>query len=111
MRLLTLEGKCNICGERVRTAWEGQKLSQEELAARIQLNGHLLTQKAIRGIERFLSVTKSGWNPWQPVGGSSISRQSYNKGSNWLTFTSLGYEVRHERLVSTPTRKCHFSPE
>ena len=56
MRLLTLEGKCNICGERVRKAREGQKLSQEELAAKIQLNGHLLTQKAIGRIETGLRV-------------------------------------------------------
>ena len=56
MRLLTLEGKCNICGERVRKAREGQKLSQEELAAKIQLNGHLLTQKAISRIETGLRV-------------------------------------------------------
>ena len=56
MRLLTLEGKCNICGERVRKARESQKLSQEELAAKIQLNGHLLTQKAISRIETGLRV-------------------------------------------------------
>ncbi len=27
-------------------------------------------------------------------GVSSVSRQSYNKGSNWLTYPSLGCEVR-----------------
>ena len=46
MRLLLYEGKCNICGERVRIAREDRGLSQEELAAKIQLNGHSLTQKA-----------------------------------------------------------------
>ena len=51
MRLLTLDGKCNICGERVRIARERQNLSQEALAAKIQLNGHSLTQKAISRIE------------------------------------------------------------
>ena len=51
MRLLTLDGLCNICGERVRIARENQKLSQEGLAAKIQLNGHSLTQKAISRIE------------------------------------------------------------
>lgn len=56
MRLLTLEGKCNICGERVRIAREGQGLSQEALAARIQLNGHSLTQKAISRVEMGLRV-------------------------------------------------------
>ena len=59
MRLLTLEGKYNICGERVRKAREGQKLSQEELAAKIQLNGHLLTQKAIGRIETGLRVAQA----------------------------------------------------
>ena len=28
------------------------------------------------------------------LGVSSVSRQSYNKGSNWLTITSSGCEVR-----------------
>ena len=27
-------------------------------------------------------------------GGSSVSCQSYNKGSNWLTFTPLSYKAR-----------------
>lgn len=51
MRLLLYEGKCNICGERIRTARERLGLSQEELAAKVQLNGHSLTQKAISRIE------------------------------------------------------------
>ena len=56
MRLLTLEGRCNICGERVRNAREAAGLSQEQLAAQIQLNGHGLTQKAISRIEMGLRV-------------------------------------------------------
>lgn len=56
MRLLTVNGKCNICGERVRLARERCGLSQEELAAKIQLNGHSLTQKAISRIEMGLRV-------------------------------------------------------
>ena len=51
MPLLTLDGKCNICGSRVRQARERAGLSQEELAAKIQLSGHSLTQKAISRIE------------------------------------------------------------
>lgn len=51
MRLLLYNGKCNICGERVRIAREHRGLSQEELAAKVQLNGHSLTQKAISRIE------------------------------------------------------------
>lgn len=38
MRLLTLDGQCNICGGRVRDAREKAGLSQEQLAAKIQLN-------------------------------------------------------------------------
>lgn len=51
MRLLKLEGQCNICGGVVRAAREALGLSQEQLAARIQLRGHSLTQKAISRIE------------------------------------------------------------
>lgn len=51
MRLLTLDGNCNACGERVRIAREKAGLSQEQFAARVQLRGHALTQKAISRIE------------------------------------------------------------
>ena len=51
MKLLTMDGKCNVCGERVRLAREKSGLSQEALAAKIQLDGHSLTQKAISRIE------------------------------------------------------------
>lgn len=51
MRLLTVHGKCNICGERVRAAREKVGWSQEQLAAKVQLQGHSLTQKAISRIE------------------------------------------------------------
>ena len=51
MRLLLYDGKCNICGDRVRAARERLGISQEQLAAKIQLNGHSLTQKAISRIE------------------------------------------------------------
>lgn len=51
MRLLTLNGRCNACGDRVREAREKSGLSQEQLAAKIQLSGHALTQKAISRIE------------------------------------------------------------
>lgn len=51
MRLLTLENRCNICGEKVRAAREKARLSQAQLAVKIQLRGHALTQKAISRIE------------------------------------------------------------
>lgn len=56
MRLLTLEGRCNVCGGRVRDAREKAGLSQEQLAAKVQLNGHALTQKAISRIEAGLRI-------------------------------------------------------
>ncbi len=56
MRLLTLDGKCNICGNRIRIARERAGLSQEALAAKMQLNGHSLTQKAISRTEAGLRI-------------------------------------------------------
>ena len=51
MKLLAVDGKCNICGDRVRLARERLGLSQEALAAKVQLEGHSLTQKTISRIE------------------------------------------------------------
>lgn len=51
MRLLKMEGRCNVCGGAVRQCREALGLSQEQLAAKIQLRGHSLTQKAISRIE------------------------------------------------------------
>lgn len=51
MKLLTINGKCNSCWARVREARERAGLSQEQLAAKVQLSGHAITQKAISRIE------------------------------------------------------------
>lgn len=51
MQLLKADGKCNICGERICLARKQAGLSQEKLAARIQLAGHSLTQKAVSRTE------------------------------------------------------------
>lgn len=51
MRLLTLNGRCNCSGEKIRKAREDAGLLQEQLAAKIQLRGHALTQKAISRVE------------------------------------------------------------
>lgn len=45
------EGRCNVSGEVVRETRERDNLSQEQLAARIQLAGLSITQKAISRIE------------------------------------------------------------
>ena len=56
MRVEKINGKCNVCGVRVREARERAGLSQEQLAAKIQLLGHPLTQKVISRIETGLRV-------------------------------------------------------
>lgn len=43
--------KCNVSGKKIRLLREEARLSQEELAARIQLAGLNLNQKAISRIE------------------------------------------------------------
>lgn len=56
MKLYSYQGRCNISGERIRQAREAEKLSQEQLAARLQLLGMEITQKSISRIETGLRV-------------------------------------------------------
>ena len=42
MRLYTLDGKCNISGERIKSARTKAKLTQDQLAARLQESGKRL---------------------------------------------------------------------
>lgn len=51
MKIYKFNGKCNISGEKVRLERERLKLSQEELAAKLQLLGLDVTQKAVSRIE------------------------------------------------------------
>lgn len=51
MKIYRPSGKCNLCGTAVRRLRKQAGLSQEELAAKIQLFGLDLTQKAISRIE------------------------------------------------------------
>lgn len=44
-------GKCNVSGQRIREYREAADLSQEQLAAKLQLLGHNINQKAISRIE------------------------------------------------------------
>ena len=44
-------GKCNIAGDKIHQLREAAHLSQEQLAASLQLSGLNLTQKAISRIE------------------------------------------------------------
>lgn len=51
MRLYTLDEKCNISGEKIRKARINAKMSQEILAAKLQLMGLQISQMAISRIE------------------------------------------------------------
>ncbi len=52
MKFYYYEGKANICGARVRQARKRLNLSQEMLAARMQMRKINLTQRCISRIER-----------------------------------------------------------
>jgi len=47
MKIYKYNGKCNISGLKIRENREGSKLSQDQLAVRLQLEGVNLNQKAI----------------------------------------------------------------
>lgn len=51
MKIYKPGGKCNISGERLRATRESVPLSQEQLAARLQLAGLNVTQKTISRME------------------------------------------------------------
>ena len=51
MKIIGIDGKRNICGEKLRNFRMEKGLSQESLAAKIQLRGLDLTQKTISRIE------------------------------------------------------------
>lgn len=58
MKIYNYNGRANICGTQIRILRKQKKLSQEELAARLQVAGVDLDQKAISRIEcekRFLA--------------------------------------------------------
>lgn len=51
IRLYTLDGRCNISGERIKYARSKAKITQEQLAAKLQLAGLQMGQMAISRIE------------------------------------------------------------
>ncbi|WP_306487450.1 helix-turn-helix domain-containing protein [Agathobaculum sp.] len=58
MKIYSYNDRANICGTQIRILRKQKKLSQEELAARLQVAGVDLDQKAISRIEcekRFLA--------------------------------------------------------
>ena len=52
MKIYEYKGKKNLCGERIRQARVVQKLSQKELAAKIQIEGVTMERDSISRIER-----------------------------------------------------------
>ena len=51
MKIYDFNGRKNICGERVRQARVMQRLSQADLAARLQINGVIIERDSISRIE------------------------------------------------------------
>jgi len=56
LKINKFNGKCNISGSNIRKERERAKLSQEQLAARLQLTGVNVNQKAISRIETGIRV-------------------------------------------------------
>ena len=56
MKIYQYHGKCNISGRAIRAERERQGLSQEQLAARMQVEGIPLSQKAVSRVETGLRV-------------------------------------------------------
>lgn len=51
MKIYDYQGRSNICGEQIRRFRRERKLSQGELAARLQLQEVQLDQKAVSRVE------------------------------------------------------------
>ena len=51
MKIFDFDGKKNISGDRIHQARTAKRLSQAELAARMQVNGVLIEREAISKIE------------------------------------------------------------
>lgn len=51
LKIYKYQGRCNASGDNIRRAREKIKLSQEQLAARLQLEGLTIHQKAISRME------------------------------------------------------------
>lgn len=51
MKIYTFNGKSNLCGDKIRSLREKKRLSQEQLAAKMQVEGVQINQKAVSRIE------------------------------------------------------------
>ncbi len=52
MKIYNYEGKSNIAGSQIKHIRKQQKLSQDQLAARLQIAGIFIDQKSLSRIER-----------------------------------------------------------
>ena len=51
MKVSKVDGKCNICGRRMRKIRKEHRMSQEQVAAMLQTSGLNITQKGISRME------------------------------------------------------------
>lgn len=51
MKIYDFAGKKNVCGEKVREARQKKKLSQADLAAKLQINGIMIERDSVSRIE------------------------------------------------------------
>ena len=51
MKIYSFNGKCNVSGSRIRERREEMGISQTQLAARMEISGIIINQKAISRIE------------------------------------------------------------
>lgn len=51
MKIYGYMGKCNLCGNKIKKARKREKLSQDQLAAKMQVEGIQVNQRAISRIE------------------------------------------------------------
>ena len=59
MKIYDYNGKKNICGERIREARLNQRLSQSDLAARVQVEGVIMERDSISRVEIGTDIRKS----------------------------------------------------
>ncbi|MGO5028243.1 helix-turn-helix domain-containing protein [Candidatus Agathobaculum pullicola] len=86
MKIYDYHGKKNLCGDRIHQARTTQRMSQSDLAARMQVNGVIIEREAISKIEtgdRF--VTDYELLTFAKVLGVSV---------DWLLMDETGQENR-----------------
>ena len=91
MRLYTLDGKCNISGERIKSAHAKAKLTQDQLAARLQVAGLQMGQMAISRIESGKRLVSDFELP--------IIAEALNVSTDWLLGIEKGWPLPFEVII------------